>query len=152
MQLHLAPSTVALPMVMVDCKKIMKVHVDYLEENVHTMFREDMLRTTGYPGEFLYELNKVNGTFANACYDCKTGKFDGAFACECRHVGDKCQCNRPVVHIGQDECIFKQHSESSKEWTVHGQGKLHSKTDGKGEMVSGFQDSVRGSGRPTSAR
>ena len=62
------------------------------------------------------------------------------------------QCNRPVVHIGQDECIFKQHSESCKEWTVHGQGKLHSKTDGKGEMVSGFQDSFRGSGRPTSAR
>ena len=47
--------------------------------------------------------------------------------------------NRPLLMIGQDECVFKQYSFSKKCWKgPGGEFKLLPKTDGCSKMISGF--------------
>ena len=48
----------------------------------------------------------------------------------------------------QDESIFKAYQKSLYQWVVHGIRGLRKKTDGPGEMVSGFKDEIRGFGHP----
>ena len=51
-----------------------------------------------------------------------------------------------IVHLGQDEAIFKQWARASKAWTFGGAFGLRKKTDGPGLMISAFQDEHRGFG------
>ena len=86
------------------------------------------------------------------------------------HVQGVCRCQRPLIHTGQasgwrdglprgrpkghgrrceqDESIFKAYQKSLYQWVVHGIRGLRKKTDGPGEMVSGFKDEIRGFGHP----
>eukprot|EP00733_Pompholyxophrys_punicea_P000119 Pompholyxophrys_punicea_v1_NODE_18_length_5920_cov_44.741176.p1 type:complete len:649 gc:universal NODE_18_length_5920_cov_44.741176:695-2641(+) len=88
----------------------------------------------------------------------KVGSFGGNWsvrrsseaATKCRYDHDPlvCKCSRQAYHIGQDESIYKAYLAPSKEWSVGGLKTLRKKHDGPGEMVSGFQDEVRGFGFP----
>lgn len=70
--------------------------------------------------------------------------------CEFGHIVGVCRCSRPIIHAGQDESIFKAFQKSSFQWVVQGVRGLRKKTDGPGEMVSGFKDELRGFGHPLS--
>lgn len=74
-------------------------------------------------------------------------KQDG---CEFGHLCGVCRCSLPLIHAGQDESIFKAYQKSSFQWVVQGVRGLRKKTDGPGEMVSGFKDEIRGFGHPLS--
>lgn len=68
--------------------------------------------------------------------------------CKFGHIVGVCRCARPLIHVGQDESIFKAYQCSSYQWVVQGVRGLRKKTDGPGEMVSGFKDELRGFGHP----
>lgn len=70
--------------------------------------------------------------------------------CAFGHLEGVCRCALPLVHTGQDESIFKAYQKSAFQWVVKGVRGLRKKTDGPGEMVSGFKDEVRGFGHPLS--
>lgn len=70
--------------------------------------------------------------------------------CAFGHLQGVCRCALPLVHVGQDESIFKAFQKSSYQWVVQGVRGLRKKTDGPGEMVSGFKDELRGFGHPIS--
>jgi hypothetical protein len=54
---------------------------------------------------------------------------------------------RPIIFIGQDECVFSQYSFSSKTWKgPKGESKLVPKSEGESLMISGFQSRVFGLG------
>ncbi|KAL1530848.1 hypothetical protein AB1Y20_001743 [Prymnesium parvum] len=69
-------------------------------------------------------------------------------SCKYGHMLGTCRCQRPLIHSGQDESIFKAYQKSSYQWVVGGVRGLRKKTDGPGEMVSGFKDELRGFGHP----
>lgn len=71
-------------------------------------------------------------------------------ACEFGHIMGVCRCALPLIHTGQDESIFKAYQKSAFQWVVQGVRGLRKKTDGPGEMVSGFKDELRGFGHPLS--
>lgn len=62
-----------------------------------------------------------------------------------------CRCALPLIHCGQDESIFKAYQKSAYQYVVQGVRGLRKKTDGPGEMVSGFKDELRGFGHPLTA-
>eukprot|EP00732_Lithocolla_globosa_P001261 Lithocolla_globosa_v1_NODE_597_length_3629_cov_4.882205.p1 type:complete len:792 gc:universal NODE_597_length_3629_cov_4.882205:2932-557(-) len=68
--------------------------------------------------------------------------------CEYDRPPETCRCHQPAYHIGQDESIFKAYLKSSKEWVLQGVRSMNKKSDGPGEMVSAFQDEIRGFGLP----
>lgn len=70
--------------------------------------------------------------------------------CEFNHIQGCCRCSLPLIHCGQDESIFKAYQKSQYQWVVKGIRGLRKKTDGPGEMVSGFKDEIRGFGHPLS--
>lgn len=70
--------------------------------------------------------------------------------CDYGHIQGVCRCALPLIHTGQDESIFKAYQKSSYQWVVQGVRGLRKKTDGPGEMVSGFKDEIRGFGHPLS--
>lgn len=72
-------------------------------------------------------------------------KADG---CQFGHIVGVCRCKAPLIHVGQDESIFKAYQMSQYQWVVQGVRGLRKKTDGPGEMVSGFKDELRGFGHP----
>lgn len=71
--------------------------------------------------------------------------------CTFGHMHGVCRCALPLIHSGQDESIFKAYQKSAYQWVVNGVRGLRKKTDGPGEMVSGFKDGLRGFGHPLSA-
>lgn len=70
--------------------------------------------------------------------------------CSFGHMEGVCRCGSPLIHAGQDESIFKAYQKSSFQWVVQGVRGLRKKTDGPGEMISGFKDEIRGFGHPLS--
>lgn len=68
--------------------------------------------------------------------------------CSFGHIVGVCRCALPLIHTGQDESIFKAFQKSSYQWVVQNIRGLRKKTDGPGEMVSGFKDELRGFGHP----
>lgn len=68
--------------------------------------------------------------------------------CTFNHIQGVCRCALPLIHSGQDESIFKAYQKSQYQWVVQGVRGLRKKTDGPGEMVSGFKDELRGFGHP----
>lgn len=70
--------------------------------------------------------------------------------CAFNHAQGICRCSLPLIHSGQDESIFKAYQKSQYQWVVQGVRGLRKKTDGPGEMVSGWKDELRGFGHPLS--
>lgn len=115
---------------------LIKVHVDYMDEDAHTSYRSMMLSTVGRPGEYFYDIDDERWQ---------------QFECAYRHERSLCKCNLPIYHIGQDEAVFKRYALPSKVWKVEGKSKLRPKSDGQGIMVSAIFDEWRGFGLPLSA-
>ena len=117
--------------------KMVKIHCDWLKDDCYEQFRKKCLHESGFPGEFLYKNQHC---------------FPSLVSVQCRHnhSPSNCKCHQILYHCGQDEAVYRQYAMSSKEWTVDGAGKMRKKNEGKGEMVSAFQDAWRGFGFPTS--
>lgn len=126
---NLNPAT---PLVTVDdpSPKV-KIHVDYLDEQVCESYRTSMISEKGRPGEYYF--------------DAGAPEWD-SFPCRHRHDESSCKCRWPIYHVGQDEAVFKQFAMPSFCWNVKGITKLRQKTEGMGIMVSGFFDEWRGFG------
>jgi hypothetical protein len=113
----------------VDQEKV-RIHVDFLAPDVHSKYRETLLKTTGHPGEFFWD--NIT-TWPNL--GCKYG-----------HSRDVCKCQCPIIKIGHDEKIYHAHSQPGKGWSYQGTQKLSKKGVGAGIMVSGIVDSYNGYG------
>ena len=87
---------------------MIKVHVVWLNEETHSIFRRKCLDETGFPGEFLSKDERCSPKV------------------ECRHNHDPsiCKCHPVLFHFGQDEAVYRQYAISSKEWTVDGACKM----------------------------
>jgi hypothetical protein len=114
-----------------DLDPIVRIHVDYLDEDKHLEYRTHMMTTYGRPGEYFYDIGSQE-------WSC--------FLCHHRHNPNVCRCNRPIYHIGQDEAVFKQFAMSARTWSILGKTKLRPKTEGMGIMVSAVFDEWRGFG------
>jgi hypothetical protein len=66
--------------------------------------------------------------------------------CRVQHDPAVCKCALTAYHMGQDESIYKAYLSEGREWVTLGVRALRKKTDGPGEMVSAFQDEIRGFG------
>ncbi len=108
--------------------------LDYLPDNEMLEARKSYLQSTGHPGEYLHSRAEMM----------KRAKPGG----ECRygHPAHKCNCGLPVLHIGQDESIYKKDQKPVRVWKIDGQSALRSKHDGPSLMVNGYQDQTRGFG------
>ena len=71
--------------------------------------------------------------------------------CKYYHAPGKCKCHLPLYHAGQDESVFKAYQRGKKSWKIKGFRAQRKKSDGPGEMVSAFQDEIRGFGFPMTA-
>ncbi len=60
------------------------------------------------------------------------------------HLLDQCKYNFLLLHIGQDEAIFKQNSLPAYYWSVKGKVELRPKTEGQGIMTSVFVNEWNG--------
>ena len=58
------------------------------------------------------------------------------------------RCGKPLWHAGQDEVIFKAFAYAALQWIINGVRGLRKKSEGPGDMLSGFQDEIRGFGFP----
>ena len=58
------------------------------------------------------------------------------------------RCGKPLWHAGQDKTIFKAFAYAALQWVVCGVRGLRKKSEGPGDMLSGFQDEIRGFGFP----
>ena len=114
-----------------DPNPTVKIHLDYLNEEVHEKYRAEMMTRTGRPGEYYYDLGAPEWN---------------DLPCRRRHDPALCKCRLPLYHVGQDEAIFKQFAMPSSCWNVKGMIKLRQKSEGMGNMVSGFFDEWRGFG------
>lgn len=56
--------------------------------------------------------------------------------------------SKPILVLGQDECIFRANQAGSRCWAVHGETIMRKKEPGVGVMVSSFVDTIRGHGLP----
>ena len=110
---------------------LIKIHVDFMDEEAHSRHRKKMMDTNGRPGEYFYALGD--------------GRWND-FKCRHRHDASVCRCSLPVYHVGQDEAVFKQYALPSKSWRVNGKIKLRPKSEGQGVMVSATVDEWRGFG------
>ena len=127
----------------IDTVRMVKVHIDYYVDSKgndkYIEHRAELLRTTGYPGLFLYETRMTvvllpNGERKNSI-EFVPGQFD--IICKCKHAtGETCLCDRPLLVTGQDEAIFGANSVSLREWMVDEKSELLPKTEGTGEMVA----------------
>lgn len=72
-------------------------------------------------------------------------------ACKYGHRQGVCLCHRPLFVVGHDESIFRAYSYSCFQWIVEGVRSLRKKCEGPGEMMSAFQDRIRGFGFPLTA-
>jgi len=62
------------------------------------------------------------------------------------HDPKVCRCHLELIRTGQDESVLKAYSLPKGVWIICGVGGMRKKSDGPGEMASGFQDEVRGFG------
>lgn len=74
---------------------MIKIHVDFLEEELHTSYRVGHLQTDGNLGEYYYPPGDVEWE---------------KFRFHHRHTPETCKCRLPLYHIGQDEAVFKQNA------------------------------------------
>lgn len=121
------------PITETEADPLIKVHVDFLDEDFHARYRTKMMTTVGRPGNYYYDVGDDNWN---------------NFKCKHRHDASVCKCHLPVYHIGQDEAVFKQYALPSKSWTVNRKRKLRPKSEGQGVMVSAIVDEWRGFGLP----
>lgn len=112
-------------------KEWVEFHVDFLGGKSND--KHDALRN---------EMGPEGGTLSK--------RFDAAAAAPCkfRHDPDVCKCDKMIYHIGQDESIYRAYAREGNEWKIQGVSGLRKKTEGPGEMVSAFQDEIRGFGFP----
>ncbi|CAB1097544.1 unnamed protein product [Ectocarpus sp. CCAP 1310/34] len=110
-------------------------------------FHVDLLRDDGSVDNF----DKLRAALGPEGGDYSV-RFDQAAAAQCEHFHppNKCRCGKKVHHIGQDESAYKAYAREGKEWVIRGVRGLRKKTEGPGEMVSGFQDERHGFGLPIS--
>jgi hypothetical protein len=116
-----------------DPDPMIKIHVDFLDEELHTSFRTEHTNTDGNPGDYYYPLDDPEWLNFKSYH---------------RHPPDICKCKKPLYHIGQDEAIFKQNALPAFRWSVKGRSTLRPKSDGQGVMVSGMWCERRGFGFP----
>jgi hypothetical protein len=90
------------------------VHVDSLEDDFFVAFRQSRLQETGLPGDFCMEIDRD----ANGAIYFKSDNPTNV--CKYNHEPSVCKCNRPLIHMGQDEAAFKQNQLSSRGWLVDG--------------------------------
>jgi hypothetical protein len=109
-----------------------KVHVDYLDAESFVRIRRQLLTSTGLPGMVL-ELPAPQTP------------------CKFRHSKENCKCHLPLLHLGQDEAIYKENAMSKKVWKIDGKSYLRPKTEGSGFMASAVQGCVSGFGLPVTA-
>ena len=114
---------------------MIKIHVDFLEEELHTSYRVGHLQTDGNPGEYYYPPGDVEWE---------------KFRCHHRHTPETCKCRLPLYHIGQDGAVFKQNALPAYRWSVNGRSSLRPKSEGQGVMVSAMWCERRGFGFPLS--
>ena len=112
---------------------VIKIHVDFLEEELHTTFREQHLIEDGNPGDYYFPLGDPE--WQN-------------FKCNHRHSVETCKCRSPLYHVGQDEAVFKQNVLPAFRWSVNGRTTLRPKSEGQGIMVSAMWCERRGFGFP----
>ena len=110
---------------------LVKVHVDFMQEDSHTRYRTNMMAMVGKPGAYYFDIGDEGWN---------------NFKCKHRHDESVCKCHLPVYHIGQDEAVFKQYALPSRCWRVNGKVKLRPKSEGQGVMVSAIVDEWRGFG------
>lgn len=56
---------------------------------------------------------------------------------------------KPIIKIGQDECVFKQYLQNHSQWYLpDGTTAIRPKTDGDGVMISAFTSREFGFGHP----
>ncbi|CAM9286210.1 unnamed protein product [Sphacelaria rigidula] len=67
-------------------------------------------------------------------------------SCKAHHSKEVCKCDRKMYYIGQDVSIYKVYAREGNEWVIQGVRDLRKKTEGAGEMISAFQDEMRGLG------
>lgn len=111
--------------------EFIKIHVDFMQDDLHTTHRQNMCDLYGRPGDY------YDSTFMSEIYPCLSN-----------HSIEVCKCHLPLIHVGQDESIFKNYQISGKQWTYNGITKLNKKGEGEGQMVSAFVDEYRGYGFP----
>lgn len=118
----------------VDGKACVELHVDFLKD-VGCVEAFDKLREELGPDGGHYSL-----------------RFDEAAAipCQARHSPGVCKCDKQVYHIGQGESVYKAYTREGEEWAAV-MTAVGGTTEGAGEMVSAFQDEIRGFGLRLSA-
>ena len=116
---------------------LVKIHVDFLAESTHTLFRAATLVKEGRPGDYFFPL-----TPGQTGWDFL--RRGGPHPCRC--PVEVCKCHLPIYHVGQDEAIFKQNALPAFCWKVKGRAVLRPKTEGQGVMVSAFWCEYRGVG------
>lgn len=116
-----------------DPDPLIKVHVDFLDEEVHSSYRQKHVQKDGNPGDYYYSSGDPEWQ---------------SFKCYYRHRPEVCKCQRPLYHIGQDEAIFKQNALPAFRWSVNGRSALRPKSEGQGIMVSAMWCERRGFGFP----
>ena len=112
---------------------VIKIHVDFLEEEYHSKYREKHMIKDGNPGEYFFPLGDAE--WQN-------------FKCNHRHTVETCRCKCPLYHVGQDEAVFKQNALPAFRWSVNGRTALRPKSEGQGIMVSAMWCERRGFGFP----
>ena len=73
-----------------DGDPMVKIHVDFLDEELHTNFRTKHATIDDNPGDYYFPLGDQE--WQN-------------YKCNHRHPPEICKCNKPLYHIGQDEAI-----------------------------------------------
>lgn len=70
--------------------------------------------------------------------------------CEYSHTPNVCRCSMQLHQIGEDERLYNAYARERKGWVIRGVRGLTKKMEVPGEMVSAFQDELRGFGLPIS--
>jgi hypothetical protein len=115
-------------------QETIQIHIDYLDPELHTLYRNSSMSKLQHPGEFFLQDISLWTKL-----ECRYG-----------HQPEVCKCHCPIFKVGHDEKIFHSHSLPSWGWEYQGKMKMSKKGIGSGMMISGFVDSYRGYGLPMS--
>jgi hypothetical protein len=69
------------------------VHVDFSDDEHFVRMRQGLLTSTGLPGMVL---------------DLPVARAP----CQFRHTAENCKCHLPIMHLGQDEAIYRENAMS----------------------------------------